>query len=283
MELITLQELEALSPLFRGKGGHRLVRTLMHWLSIDKICELYDKSASYIGAEFAHHTIVEMGVDYLIGNVHRLKQLPHGAFVTISNHPYGSLDGLILADLFGNIRSDYKIVVNELLSRIKALNVSSIAVNPSGKTKADVSAQNMNGVKAILAHLHNDHPLGVFPSGAVSDLSLRDKCVRDRPWQENMIHIIQKMNVPIVPVRFFDGNSPFYYLLGLIDWRVRLLRLPSEVFNKDRHPQRMAIGEVISTEQLTQFSSTTDLCHFLRQSVYEMPLPVSFTNRSDLF
>ncbi len=43
---------------------------------------------------------------------------------------------------------------------------------------------------------------------------------------------MMKAKVPIVPVCFFDGNSIFCYSWGLIDWRIRLLRLLPEVFSK---------------------------------------------------
>ena len=45
----------------------------------------------------------DVRTDYRIGNPERLDMLPDGPFITISNHPYGGLDGIILIDLFGHI------------------------------------------------------------------------------------------------------------------------------------------------------------------------------------
>ena len=83
-----------------------------------------------------------------------------------------------------------------------------------------------------LKHLQAGAPLGLFPSGAVSDLSIKDGCIRDREWQLSAIQLIKKARVPIVPIRFRDKNSMFYYLLGLLNWKIRVTRLPREVFNK---------------------------------------------------
>jgi hypothetical protein len=92
-----------------------------------------------------------------------------------------------------------------------------------------------------------------------------------------------KAGVPVIPVRFFDRNTLFYYILGLIDWRVRLLRLPKEVTNKGGKILRVAFGEPISPERQALFGNDPDAFgKFLRESVYGMPLPEKFIKRSEL-
>ena len=83
-----------------------------------------------------------------------------------------------------------------------------------------------------------------------------------------MIRLIKKLDVSVVPVHFLDRNSNFYYSLGLLDWRVRLLRLPSEVFNKRGKVTRIALGEIILPEQLQEFDDICILRDFLRNKVY---------------
>ena len=76
-------------------------------------------------------------------------------------------------------------------------------------------------------------------------------------------------------MRFLDGNSLFYYLLGLVDWRVRLLRLPAEVFNKAAVPVRLSVAPLISVEQQQQYLATHTLEEFgvwLRGKVYGLTL-----------
>nr|HPM11703.1 hypothetical protein [Paludibacter sp.] len=128
----------------------------------------------------------------------------------------------------------------------------------------------LRGIKEGIRHLNNGHPLGLFPSGAVSDLSLKDRCIRDRQWQEPVIRIIKRANLPIVPVHFLDRNSNFYYSLGLIDWKIRLLRLPSEVFNKKGKTARVALGEIITPEEQKNYKNKdiNEFSDFLRNKVY---------------
>ena len=269
MPLLTVKELEENCPLFKGKTGNALGRGLMHLLSVDKVNSLYDRHLYLSGADFASAVLDDIGVHYDIIGAEILKRLPKGPFITISNHPYGSIDGVMLVDLFGHLRPDFKVMVNRFLGRIKPLDGSFICVTPTGNKRTAPSADSIQGIKDAVRHLRSGHPLGIFPSGAVSDLSIRDGCIRDREWQEPVIRLIKKMRVPVVPVHFLDRNSDFYYSLGLIDWRVRLLRLPAEVFNKRGKRTRIAIGEIITTQMLDAVTDMYDFSAFLRNKVYK--------------
>ena len=268
MPLLTLNELEKATPLFRGKRGNAFCRALMHMLAIDKVNDLYDRNSDRQGAEFARAVLKDIGVEYEILNPEVLQNLPDGPFITISNHPYGHIDGVMLVDLFAHIRPDYKVMVNKFLGRIETLGENFISVTPTGEERTAPTRDSIQGVKDAVAHIRAGGILGLFPSGAVSDLSLKDCCIRDREWQEAVIKLIKKLNVPIIPVHFIDRNSNFYYSLGLIDWKVRLLRLVAEVFNKRGKRTRIAIGTVISRKEQSEFTDIRQFGSFLRNKVY---------------
>ena len=132
-------------------------------------------------------------------------------------------------------------------------------------------------MRETLQHLQQGHPMGFFPSGAVSDLHIKTRDISDRQWQDSLVRLIKKVRVPIIPIRFADRNSMFYYLLGLIDWKVRLLRLPSEVFNKHKGVQRVIVGSTISVEEQDKYSDIDSFREFLRSSVYATPIPDNLT------
>lgn len=270
MPLLTVEELDRNFRSFRGKCGNDLARRLMGALSIDKVNDLYDRNCMNKGPDFTRSVLGELGVEYEIINPHILEELPHGPFITISNHPYGGIDGLILVDIFGHLRKDYKVMVNRFLGRIQALEQNFICVTPTGKERTVPTDESISGIREALRHVRTGHSLGIFPSGAVSDLSLKECCIRDREWQEPVIRLIRKLKVPVVPVAFLDRNSDFYYSLGLIDWKVRLLRLPSEVFNKRKKRTRVALGPVIAPEKQAEYVDLNEFAEFLRASVYDL-------------
>lgn len=277
-QVVDYKTLESVSPVFRGEIGHWLSRVCMHVLAIDKINGLYERCCDYQGADFATKILIDLGVHYRVGNAERLKQLSQGAFITVCNHPYGGLDGIMLIDLMTNIRSDFKVMVNKILTLIKTMDDNFISVTPLTAQKAEVK-MNINGIRETITRLKNGHPIGFFPSGAVSDFNLKEFRVIDRPWQENIIRLIHQAKVPIVPIRFFDKNSPFFYFLGLLNWKIRLLRMPHEVLNKRDQNPRIGIGEIITPEEQSKHSNLSEFSAFLRNSVYNMPLPLSYTPR----
>ena len=268
-ELLSIEELGELAPVFKGPWGRAFGKMLMALLNVNKCNRLYNSIWGLDAAEASEKLVQEIGCRCSIGNPQRLEELPQGAFITISNHPYGHLDGILLLNIMLKRRPDFKVMVNQLLGRIEPLRPALITVNPTTTEKKAGDKTNLNGVRETLLHLQQGHPMGFFPSGAVSDLHLKTKDISDREWQESLVKLIKKARVPIIPIRFADRNSMFYYLLGLIDWKLRLLRLPSEVFNKKNEVHRVLIGETISVETQDKFTDINSFRAFLRKTVYQ--------------
>ena len=288
MVVITQQDAaERLSPAFAGRKGKLLFRLAAGLTGIAKVNALHDRLDNArvpYGPPFAKAILDETGVDFRVGNPERLDSLPDGPFIVIANHVYGHLDGICLLDMFGHQRPETKVMANEMLTWIPGLAPSFIAVNPVTNASKGVSDTSINGVRNALLQLREGGPLCLFPSGAVADLKPRQGWIlSERDWQDAAVRLIRKARVPIVPVRFFDRNSRFYYALGLIDYRVRFIRLFHEVFNKRGSHPRVGIGAPISVEQQEQYTDLQAFKAFLRSSVYEMPLPERFVNRSGLW
>ena len=273
MPLLPVSELEKLTPIFRGKAGNILASSIRKLLSISRLSDLYDEIKSFSGPDFARVMLEKLGIEYQVIGAEKLDSLPDGPFITVSNHPYGGIDGIILVDLIGHKRDGFKVMVNEFLNLIEPLRPTWIVVNPKNNDSTGVTGKNIRGVKEVLSTLKAGDPVGFFPSGAVSDLKLKNMTIRDREWQETLIRLIQKANVPIVPIRFYDRNSLFFYILGLINWKIRLLRLPHEIVNKCGAVVHVGIGDIISVEEQRLHPEINDFGEWLRNRVYEMPFP----------
>ena len=288
MVIITAQDAaERLSPIFKGRKGKLLFDVAASLTGVARINALHDRldrAGIPYGAPFAKGILDDIGVDFRIGNAERLRDIPEGPFIVIANHVYGHIDGICLLDLFGQRRPETKVLVNEMLTWIPGLAPNFIAVNPTLNARQTASATSINGVKSALLQIREGGPLCIFPSGAVADLKPKEHwTLRERDWQDAAIRLIRKARVPVIPVRFFDRNSRFYYALGLIDYRVRFVRLFHEMFNKRGTHPRLGIGEIISVEEQDKYPDMQDFKDYLRHSVYDMPLPETFVNRSELW
>lgn len=278
--VVDSKDLENISPLFRGKFGPWILKNAMRIFGIDRVNALYGRSAAYRGVAFTKHILADLKVNWSIGHAERLNQLPKGAFITISNHPYGGLDGVMLVDLIANIRPEYKFMVNNLVYHAEAMQENFISVIPQKGKKKLNPMLDYQGIKETLTHLKEGNPVGFFPAGGVSMFHLKSMKVYDREWQTGILKIIKIAKVPIVPIRFYDLNSPFFYFLGVIDWRIRQVRMSYELFNKSKKIHRLAIGKTIMPEELEAFSDLKELEQVLRKSVYEMPMPEVFVPRN---
>lgn len=276
---------ERFSPVFKGGAGRLLFNAAAAVTGIDNVNRTHDricKAGVPFGPDFAEAILKDIDVEFLVGGAEHLARMVSGPFITVSNHIYGHLDGICLLDLIGHVRPGAKVMVNDLLTMIKGLAPNFIAVNPTLKEK-NVTASNVNGVRQCLAQLRGGEPLCLFPSGAVADLKPREHwAITERDWQDEAVKIIRKARVPIFPIRFFDRNSNFYYGLGLIDYRVRFVRLFHEMYNKRGAMPRMAIGAPISVEEQERFEDLQSFKEFLRNSVYSMRMPEAPTRRSKL-
>lgn len=249
----------------------KLVEGILHFLKIDEVNTVHGRWCYDTGVAFARHLVEdEFKFKLRVDNEDVLSRFPDGAFITVSNHPFGGMDGIILIDIVGKYRSDYKVMVNYFLNNIRAMQPSFIAVDP---IKNDDSPEKkkitLDGIREAIRQVKNGHPLGFFPAGAVSKVD-RSLHIRDRQWQPSIIRLIHQLKVPVIPIYFHGHNSTFFNILGLIDWRLRSLRLPTELFRMRNKQVRVSVGEPISPETIAEFSDLDKLGEFLREKTYSL-------------
>ena len=83
-----------------------------------------------------------------------------------------------------------------------------------------------------------------------------------------MIRLIRKAGVPVYPVYFDCRNSKFFYWLGRINWKIRLLRVPTEAFNKRGKTLDVHIGQPIAPETIRSYTDDKALADFLYRTTY---------------
>ena len=234
-------------------------------LRISRLNEIYDKHKSKKDIVFLDAILNEVKIDFEIPK-EDLDRIPKdGAFITVSNHPLGGVDGVLLLKLMVEKRPDYKIIANFLLHRIEPLKKYVMPVNPFEDRK-DLKSS-LVGIKNALSHLKNGNPLGIFPAGEVS--TYKDGAlVVDKPWEEGAIKIIKKANVPVIPIYFHANNSKLFYFLSSISDSLRTIKLPSEFLGQKHKTIKVRIGKPITVKEQKAFTSLDDFHDYLRKKTY---------------
>lgn len=271
----TVLEVDELQKLLGIKGwfGHRVAKAAYRMLELEKVNRVHDKFHDSYGSEFSAHVLEDAGVRYEVPP-EQLDRIPwEGGFITVSNHHYGAIDGMILSAVVGARRPDYKILTTFFLSLIPSLKDSFIGVD----NFSSGGAKSISGIRAALGHIGEHHPLGLFPAGEVGTWQkgsnktsvTEDKIIEDIPWAENIVKLIKKSGFPVIPIYFEGGNSKSFHVLGKIHPRLRTARLIHEVFNKPGTVIRVRIGQPISPADIAAMDIPT-LGRFLRSRTYAL-------------
>jgi len=267
MGLLSVGELSKALKLNKfGIVGKGIANGLYKLIKLDKIDEVYTKNLKYEGVEFLDGLLNDFEIKFEVDDTD-LKRIPkEGGFVTISNHPLGAMDGIILLKLLLEKRPDFKVMGNFLLQKIEPMKDMVIPVNPFESHKDAKSS--LGGIKESLMHVKNGHPLGVFPAGEVSTFKKGEKHVTDKEWEEGAIKLIQKLKVPVVPIYFHAKNSKMFYFLSALNGVFRTAKLPSEVLSQKKRTIKIRIGKPISVKEQAEHTSFDQFTNFLRQKTY---------------
>ncbi len=239
--------------------------SLMQILNISALNKIYDRQKHLSDLEFINALIDEFEVKFEIPE-EDLRRIPkNGAFITISNHPLGGIDGILLLKLLLEQRPDFKLIGNFLLHRIEPLKPYVMPVNPFEDRKDAKSS--LLGLKTALRHLKEEHPLGIFPAGEVST-HREGRLLVDRPWEESAMKLVKKAKVPVVPIYFHARNSKMFYRMASLSDTLRTAKLPSELLTQKERLIKVRIGNPISVADQNEHQSIPVFTQFLRRKTY---------------
>jgi putative hemolysin len=238
---------------------------LMKVLRISQLNEIYDRNKHLTDIAFLKAILDEFEIKFEIPE-EDLKRIPKdGAYITISNHPLGGIDGILLLKMMLEREPNFKIIANFLLHRIEPMKPYIMPVNPFETHKGAKSST--VGLKETFRHLSDGKPLGMFPAGEVS--TYKDgKIVVDKEWEEGAIKVIRKAQVPVVPIYFNAKNSRLFYHLSKISETLRTAKLPSELFSQKDRVIKVRIGKPISVAEQNEYETLESYSEFLRKKTY---------------
>jgi putative hemolysin len=254
----------------KAAGHEKLINRLLHWLSVDKVNDVHSRYCDTPGPEFTRNLLKDFDIDLRVDGRDVLDNLPEGAFITVSNHPFGALDGISLISLIGSIRPEFKVMVNMVLNMISAMRPNFIAVDALASNDPKKQAVSKKGIMEAIRQVRSGKPLGFFPAGAVSKIN-RNLRIEDREWQPTIIRLIRQLGVPVVPIFFHGHNSAFFNFLGVISWQLRTLRLPTEVWKKCHSTIHISVGDIITPEKIKEFGDDDKaLGEYLKACTYNL-------------
>ncbi|QMU66099.1 MAG: GNAT family N-acetyltransferase [Flavobacteriaceae bacterium] len=271
MGLVTSKDISKATGVDKfGFLGTFLGWMLLKILRISTCNRIYNRNKEKKKIHFLNSLLEEFQITFEVPE-EDLKRIPKtGAFLTVSNHPLGGIDGILLLKLLLEYRSDFKIIANFLLHKVQPLNPYVMPVNPFENHKDAKSS--IAGIKAALQHLSQGGSLGIFPAGEVSTCK-EGNLIVDKPWEEGAIKLIKKAHVPIVPIYFHAKNSKLFYTFARISDMLRTAKLPSELLSQKNRIIKVRVGKPIAVADQNQYKDIPCFSDFLRKKTYMLANP----------
>ncbi len=247
------------------KLSPRKLEMLLYLLKGPTLTRIYDQLESKEGLDMIEDALKYLSIELAFDREALEKAIPkEGPFITVSNHPFGFLDGIILLLIVGRIRPDFRVVANYLLSYFAPIANLFITVNPF----EGMGPKGMGGMRKSLSQVRHGKGLGLFPAGEVSTWYPGQKGINDKSWPISSMRLIRKANVPVIPIYFHGRNSNSFHVLGKLHPALRTLRIPAEFLKKQRSTIQLGVGEAIPAETIAAFETDAELRDHLRNATY---------------
>ena len=194
-----------------------------------------------------------------------------GPAVIVVNHPFGILEGAVLATLLSRVRADVKFLANGILTAIPEIRDLLISVDPMGHASA--TQANPGGLKKALRFVRQGGLLVIFPAGEVSHFQWKQRGITDPQWNVAVARILEMAGrrapeLVVVPAYVDGANSVLFQLLGLLHPRLRTAWLARELLNKRRASVDVRAGSAISISKLLAIPTNEERIAYLRWRAY---------------
>lgn len=226
------------------------IRT-MEWmtgkLTLLRMIRQFERSGVPEGQAFWRKALDIMGIPLLTPREQIERIPPDGPLIVVANHPHGLVDGMILADLIGRVRQDYKILTRSLLTGVDE--ISRFMIPVPFLHESDALKQNLEMRKRAMDHLDKGGAIVLFPSGVVAASQTFFGPAQEAPWNPFTAKLIQRSGATVLPVRFPGQNSRWYQIAHQLSPTMRQGLLIHEVVQAVNKPQAPIVGQPISPDE----------------------------------
>jgi putative hemolysin len=192
-----------------------------------------------------------------------IEQIPRkGPLVVVANHPFGGIEGIVLADLLISVRPDLKIMANFMLNRIPQLRGLTIPVDPFNRPGS--ARSNAGPIRAALRWVEAGGMLLVFPAGEVAHFKLRRWGIADSAWSPSVGLIVRRARAAVLPIFVRGRNGLGFHAAGMIHPRLRTALLARELINKQRRRVDVKIGAPIAFRWTQRYPDDSRRVEYLR-------------------
>ncbi|NRP12918.1 hypothetical protein XMM379_000928 [Aliiroseovarius sp. xm-m-379] len=231
----------------------RAIEWMTGKLAIIRMVRKVEKQGVPKGQAFWRACLDVMGIDVQTP-IEELAHIPlDGAVVVVANHPHGLVDGMVLAQLIGQRRDDYRILTRSVLDGIDE--VASSYMIPVPFPHDPEAQRKMVEMRAkTMEWLKEGGLVTLFPSGVVASSDTLWGPPVERDWNVFTAQLIRRSGARVVPIYFPGANSRWYQIANRLSPTLRQGLLLREIVKSCNKPQRPVVGPVLTEAQMAMLS-----------------------------
>jgi putative hemolysin len=231
----------------RKAGTIRLIEWMTGKLTLLRRIRRFEAMGPAEGLEFWQRALDVMEIPVLTP-AEQVALIPRtGPVVVVANHPSGLVDGLVMARLVMQVRSDFKILTRSLLTGIPEIAYHMVPV--PFPHEEDSLEKGLEMRRISMEHLANGGVLILFPAGKVATSAGWWGPAIEAEWNVFTAKMLKLSKATVLPIFFPGQNSRIYHIADKISPTFRQGLLLHEVAHALGKPQAPVIGQPISAEE----------------------------------
>jgi len=218
-----------------------------------KLIRQYERMGAPGGKEIWQVCLEIMRIDLRTPDI-QLENIPtEGPVVVVANHPHGLVDGMVMAELIGKRRDDYKLLVRSLLTGLDEVASEYLIPVPFPHDK-EVQRKSVEMRALAMKQLKEGGVVALFPSGVVASSKTMFGAAQEADWNVFTAQLIRRSGARVVPIYFPGANSRAYLIANRISATLRQGLLLHEILKSYNRPQDPVIGAPLDDAQIAPLS-----------------------------
>ena len=228
-----------------------VIRTL-EWMTgkftLLRLVRKFEAAGQVSNTEFWKRAIDLLRID-LQTPEEQIARIPKtGPVVIVANHPHGLVDGMILAELVGRVRQDFKILTRSLLTNVPLIQYHMLPV--AFPHEPDALRMNIEMRKVAMEHLNDGGVIILFPAGQVATSPGWFDDAVEAEWLPFTAKMILKSRARVVPIYFPGQNSRAFQIANKLSITLRQGLLLHEIAHAMDKPQKPVIGRPLERAEI---------------------------------
>ncbi|WP_031326653.1 1-acyl-sn-glycerol-3-phosphate acyltransferase [Rhodobacter capsulatus] len=219
------------------------IRTI-EWLTAKwtllQLIRKFERRGAPVGQPFWPQALEIMGIEVQTPAAEIARIPATGPLVVVANHPHGLVDGMVLAWLIGQVRTDYKILTRSLLTGIPEIEEFMLPVPFPHEPNAQEESLKMRA--ECMAQLKRGGVIVLFPAGAVAHSKTFFGPAIEGEWNPFTAKMLARSGAAVLPIYFPGKNSRAYQIANKLGATLRQGLLLHEIKRALFKPQSPVIG-----------------------------------------